>query len=112
MQRLSPSFSGALRTFSFWIANRTVGLPVLEGIDYSCIFEEPSALEAAYAIFANNIEMDDEGNVLNAKWAEHRAAQSILAYVTGARVEPPFEDWETELYDPPPLHDQKPWPTR
>ena len=31
------SFSGALRTFSFWIANGTVGHPLLDGIDYSCI---------------------------------------------------------------------------
>lgn len=52
MKKLSNSFSGALRTFSFWIANGTVGFPLLEDIDYSCIFDEPSALEQAYAIFA------------------------------------------------------------
>jgi len=112
MQKLSHSFSGALRTFAFWVANRSVGQPLLDGIDYSCIFEEPSALESAFAIFANNIEMDDEGNVLNAKWAEHRAAQSILSYVTGAEVIPPFEDWETALYGPPPRVDPKPWPIK
>ncbi|WP_183192586.1 DUF7677 family protein [Brevibacillus fluminis] len=67
MQKLSNSFSGALRAFSFWIANGTVGLPLLEGIDYSCIFNEPSALEQVYAIFANVIEMDDLGIVCNAK---------------------------------------------
>jgi hypothetical protein len=26
---LSPEFSGALRTFSFWIANGSVGYPLL-----------------------------------------------------------------------------------
>ncbi len=99
MQKLSPSFSGALRTFSFWIANGTVGMPLLKGIDYSCIFEEPSALEQAYAIFANVIEMDDEGVVCNAKHTEMRAAQFIRSYVDeNYTVEPEFEGWEVALY--------------
>jgi len=33
-RKLSPEFSGALRTFSFWIANGSVGHPLLEGVDY------------------------------------------------------------------------------
>jgi hypothetical protein len=107
MPHLSKSFSGALRTFSYWIANGTVGHPLLHGVDYSCIFEEPRALEQAYAIFANVIEVDDNGTVTNAKHAEQRAAQEILRYVTGKPVEPPFEDWEVALYDPPPLRDPK-----
>jgi hypothetical protein len=99
LKKLSHSFSGALRTFSFWIANGTVGYPLLEGIDYSCIFEEPSAMEQAYAIFANVIEMDDEGNVLNAKYAEKRAAQFIRSYVDeNYVVDPPLEGWEVQLY--------------
>ncbi|NOU95680.1 hypothetical protein GC093_20980 [Paenibacillus sp. LMG 31456] len=99
MQKLSHSFSGALRTFSFWIANGTVGLPILEGIDYSCIFEEPNALEQAYAIFANVIEMDDDGKVCNPKYAEMRAALFIRSYVDSSyKVEPEFEGWEVALY--------------
>ena len=99
IQKLSNSFSGALRTFSYWIANGTVGLPLLEGIDYYCIFEEPSALERAYAIFANVIEMDEVGIVCNAKYAEMRAAQYIRSYVDSSyKVEPEFEDWEIDLY--------------
>lgn len=109
--KLSERFSGALRTFAFWIANRSVGNPLLEGVDYSCIFEEPSALEQVFAIFANVIEIDEEGEVLNAKWAERRAAQFILQYVTGTQPEPPFEVWETELHGPPPRTDTLPWPT-
>jgi hypothetical protein len=35
--RLSHSFSGALRTFSYWVANGTLGQPVLDGIDYSFV---------------------------------------------------------------------------
>ena len=51
MPKLSHSVCGAIRMFSFWLANRTVGLPLLEGVDYSSIFEEPSALEMTYATF-------------------------------------------------------------
>lgn len=99
MPRLSHSTSGAIRLFSFWLANRTVGLPLLDGIDYGCIFEEPSALEQTYAIFANVLELDAEGTVLNAKHAEQRAAQYIRSYVESSyRVEPPFEDWEVALH--------------
>jgi hypothetical protein len=89
------------------MANGTVGLPLLDGVGYSCIFSEPSALEQAYAIFINVLEIDDEGMVLNAKYAEKRAAQSILQYVTGKSVEPPLEDWETCLHDPPSKIDPK-----
>ncbi|WP_411342529.1 hypothetical protein ACE3MZ_12675 [Paenibacillus sp. WLX1005] len=99
MQKISHSFSGALRTFSFWIANGTVGLPLLNGMDYSCIFEEPSALEQVYAIFANVIEMDENGVVCNAKHAEMRAAQFIRSYIDEQyKVEPEFENWEVALY--------------
>jgi hypothetical protein len=107
MPGVSHSVSGALRTFSFWIANRSVGLPLLDGVDYSCIFSEPSALEQTYAIFINVLEFDEAGQVINAKHAERRAAQFILSYVTGAEVQPPFEDWEVCLYEPPPLVDPK-----
>lgn len=107
MPHLSHSVSGALRTFSFWIANRSVGQPLLDGVDYSRIFQEPSALEQVYAIYANVLEFDESGQVINAKHAERRAAQYILHYVTGKKVEPPFEDWEGALYDPPPRIDPK-----
>lgn len=106
-KRLSPSFSGALRTFSFWIANGTVGYPLLEDVDYSSLLsEEPSALEQTYAIFANVIEMDSNGTVLNAKHAEQRAAQWLRSYCDPTyKVEPPFEGWEVELYEHPPRVD-------
>lgn len=104
MAKLSHSFSGALRMFSFWIANGTVGLPLLDGIDYTCIFSEPSALEQAYAIYANVVELDEAGRVTNARHAERRAAQWIRSYVDQSyRVDPPFEDWEVALHAPPPL---------
>ena len=101
--RLSPSFSGALRTFAFWIANGTVGHPLLEDVDYkSLLGEEPSALEQTFAIFANVIELDSKGDVLNAKHAEGRAAQYLRSYCDPTyEVEPPFEGWEVELHESP-----------
>ena len=99
MPKLSTSVSGALRTFAFWIANGTVGHPLLDGVDYRCIFEEPSALEQAFAIFANVLDFDDDGHVTNAKHAERRSAQYIRSYVDPAyEVEPPFEGWEVALH--------------
>ena len=68
VQKLSTSFSGALRLFSFWVANGTLGYQILNGIDYRpVLMKEPSALEQLYAIFANVIELDDAGIVQNAK---------------------------------------------
>jgi hypothetical protein len=75
------------------MANGSVGYALLEGIDYSCIFGEPSALEAC-AIFANVLMFDNTGQVLNAKHAEKRAAQYIRAYVDPTyQIVPPLEDW-------------------
>lgn len=98
--KLSHSFSAALRQFSYWIANGTVGYPLLEGMDYISVFiEEPSLLEQTYAVFANNIEMDENGTVLNAKYAEKRAAQYIRSYCDADyNVKPEFEAWEVELF--------------
>ena len=111
-QKLSQEFSGALRTFSFWVANGTLGLPLLNGIDYwSEMKESPSLMEMTYAIFANVVEFDEEGQPINAKWAEYRAAQHIRSYCDQSyKVEPPFEAWEQELYGPAPKNDIKPWP--
>ena len=99
MKRVSPSLSGSVRLFSFWVANGTVGHPLLDEVDYTCIFEEPSALEQALAIFSNVLELDAEGEVLDAKRAERRAAQFIRSYVDpDYTVDPPFEDWEVALH--------------
>lgn len=111
--KLSPAFSGALRTFSFWIANGSVGLPLLDGIDYrSEMLASPSLMEQAYAIFANVIEFSSDGAPTNAKYAEYRAAQYMRAYCDPEYVvDPPFEDWEVELFEPPARQDSKPWPS-
>jgi hypothetical protein len=98
MAKLSPSAQGCVRQFAYWVANRTVGLPVLEGVDYGCIFEEPSALEAAFAVFCNVLEFDPDGVVTNFRAAERRAAEYIRQYCDpGYAPDPPFADWEVEL---------------
>ena len=99
--KLSHSVSGAVRQFSYWIANGTVGYPLLEGIDYFDEFREsPSLLETVYAIFINNLEVDENGQVLNAKYAEQRAAQYIKQWcIKDYKAEPTFDgSKEVELY--------------
>lgn len=100
--KVNPSISGAVRKFSYWVANGTVGCPLLNGIDYFEEFREsPSLLEQVYAIFINNLELDEQGHVLNAKQAEQRAAQYIKQWcVPGYTAEPPFcASEEMTLYD-------------
>jgi hypothetical protein len=54
----------------------------LEGIDYIKLYgKEPSAIEKCFAIYANVIELDENGQVLNAKYAEARATQYIFVLI-------------------------------
>jgi hypothetical protein len=103
--KLSHSFSGALRTFAYFMASGSHYM--LEGVEYLDLYgSEPSAIEQAFAIYANVIEMDENGRVLNAKYAEKRATDYIKTYCDPFfQVQPPFEKWDLELYDPPPLRD-------
>lgn len=96
--KLSNSFSSALRTFAYFMASGTHYQ--LKGIDYLKLYgEEPSAIEKAFAIFANVIEMDENGEVLNAKYAEKRAVDYIRSYCDpNFKVDPPYEEWEETLY--------------
>jgi len=103
--KLSNSFSGALRTFAYFMASGTQH--TLEGINYLSLYgEEPSAIEQVFAIYANVIVLDENGDVLNAKYAEKRATDYLRAYCDPAfKVDPPYEDWEVALYGPPPRKD-------
>lgn len=80
---------------------------MLEGVDYMRLYgSEPSAIEQAYAIFANVLELDERGKVLNAQHAQKRATDYLRAYCDPSfKVEPQFEDWELELHEPPALKD-------
>lgn len=96
---LGNAVSGDLRTFAFWIANGTVGHPLLEGVDYwNEMRESPSLLEQTVAIYANVLRLDDAGAPLNGPAAQRRAAQWILQYMTGKEPEVPWADWEVALH--------------
>jgi hypothetical protein len=99
--KLSNSFIGALRTFAYFMASGTQN--TLHGIDYISLYgSEPSAIEKVFAIYANVIELDENGVVLNAKYAEKRATDYLKLYCDPNFVlNPPYEDWEIELHTPP-----------
>ncbi len=105
--KLSISTRSAIRFFTYYYANQTLG--IVSGIsellktDYlETMNEMPSNVEMMYAIFSNNIEMDDEGKVINFDHSTKRAAQFVASclFYTDKKfvVEPPFEDWEVELH--------------
>jgi hypothetical protein len=95
---LSLALRSELRFFAFYLANRTLCLAVLDGIDYEALFNEPSALEQAMAIYANVLEIDAHGMVVNSGLAQRRAAQYIREYFDPEyTVTPPFEEWELDL---------------
>jgi hypothetical protein len=103
--KLSNSFSGALRTFAYFMSSGTHYM--LEEVDYLPLYgNEPSAIEQVYAIFANVLELDERGQVLNAKHAQKRATDYLRAYYDrNFKVDPPYEDWELALHEPPPKSD-------
>jgi hypothetical protein len=98
MKKLSNSFSGALRKFVYFMASGNHYL--LKGVNYISLYgTHPSVIEQAFAIFANNIEMSDDGEVLNVEHAEKRATGYIRSFLDNNYVvNPKFEDWEVELY--------------
>jgi len=96
--KLSNGVSGAFRTFSYFLASGTHYM--LEGIVCHDLYgNEPSAIERTFAIFANVLEFDSEGDVTNLKHAEKRAADYLRSYCDPEfQVEPPFEEWEIALH--------------
>ncbi len=103
--KLSNSFSGTLRTFAYFMASGTHYL--LKDVDYLCLYgDEPSAIEQVFAIFANVLELDASGQVLNAAYAQKRATDFLRSYCDPTfEVAPPYEEWETALHEPPALQD-------
>ena len=104
--KLGNEFSGALRTFAYFMASGTHYM--LDGVDYLDLYgEQPSEIEMVFAIFANVIELDENGDVLNFTQAQRRATDYLRAYCDpNYQVVPPFEKWETALHGPPPLKDR------
>lgn len=103
--KLSNDLSGALRTFAYFMASGTHYM--LEDVDYLSLYgEEPSAIEMVFAIFANVLELDESGNVLNFAYSQRRATDYLRAYCQPEfKVSPEYQEWETSLHGPPPLQD-------
>jgi len=59
----------------------------------------PPRWRLCFAIFANVLELDDNGEPINEKQAERRAALWLYQYTTGTIPdgERPLEPWECEL---------------
>ncbi|MEZ5043311.1 MAG: hypothetical protein R2828_25670 [Saprospiraceae bacterium] len=105
---LSEDFRSCLRHFVYYYTNGTLQFVIgddtlLKGIDYrEDLKNEASLVETAFAIYSNNIKMDENGKVLNQTHSMKRAAQWIRMVCRDKeeeyKVEPEFEDWETYLY--------------
>ena len=101
MAKLSTHIRSELRYFAFVLANGTVDRELLDIdlVDYSRVLLDASGLETIFAIYLNNVELDDTGRVVNPQHAKRRAAQYIRSCIDAAYVvEPPFEPWEVELH--------------
>ncbi len=74
---------------------------MLEGIDYSDeLKDSPSQMETCFAIFANVLELNDQGDPINEKYAQRRGATFLYQYCTGKLPpgEADLEFWEVEFY--------------
>ncbi len=100
MGHLPVDVRASLRLFAFYLANGTIDVDLLDGFDYRpTVFHSGSSLERVFAIYGNVLRVDADGQVTNGGEAEYRVAQWIRACCDpDYRVEPPFEDWETELH--------------
>lgn len=89
----------AIHEFGFWYANGSLGYPLLEGIDYlRILIGHPSQVQSAFAVFAYTLRLDDEGNAVNAKEAEFRAAQFIREFCDpNYQADPPATPGECAL---------------
>lgn len=103
--KLSTHFRQCLCRFAYYYANRTLEFVIEEGgilpnCDYPLELDEiPSNYEQLFIIYSNNIEMDENGMVLNHKYAMTRAAKFIRCCIDSKyEVNPPFEDWELEKH--------------
>jgi len=104
----SNDYKSALRHFVYYYTNGTLPYVIednelLKEINYrEDLKDEASLVEQAFAIFSNNIKMDESGKVLNLTHSMKRADQWIWLVCREEndtyKVEPEFEEWEVELH--------------
>ncbi|QRP45283.1 hypothetical protein [Amycolatopsis sp. FDAARGOS 1241] len=82
--RLPTAASGTIRRIAAWVARGWVGHPLVDDIEYwQTLTDEPTAMEHLFAIFANVLQLGEDGEPLNEEYAERRAATSVFQYCTG-----------------------------
>lgn len=80
---LSSGTVAAFSRFALWVANGSVGHPLLQDTDYSDVLSDPSCMEQVFAIFGNVLRLDAEGEPLNYRHAQRRAALYLYGYCNG-----------------------------
>jgi hypothetical protein len=97
--KLSEDVRAYLRFFAYFLVSGSVQVEGLEPIDYRSVLTDASTIEQTFAIWSNVLEIDAQGRALNEHIASQRAAQYIRQQADPAYVvEPPFAQWEVELY--------------
>ena len=108
--RISHGASGAIRRFAGWVGRGSVGYPLFDGGKpqghpdqepyWHWLHDEASAMETLFAVFVNNLELDEDGEPTNEKYAERRAATFLYRYITRELPpgEPPVSGEESNLY--------------
>lgn len=88
-----------IKSFAAALSHGAMASEILANLNYhESLVEYGSFLEMIFAIFANVLELDADGRVVNTAYAQRRAAQYIRQYCDPAyQVIPPFAAWETEL---------------
>lgn len=89
----------AVVAFARKLGRGTLAPEVLGGLDYVPYLVTGGSLpEDIVMVFANVLSVDSSGNPLNARHAEHRAAQKLREWIDDDyRPDPPMEVWEFDL---------------
>ena len=71
--------------------------------EYLKVLTCPSGIKGAISIWSNNLEIDENGIVLNEDYAAFRAFQWLRSDFDPSfddkDIQPPFEDWELEEHE-------------
>lgn len=80
---LSSGTVAAFSRFALWVANGSVGHPLLQDTEYSNVLDDPSCMEQVFAIFGNVLRLNVEGEPINYRHAQRRAALYLYGYCNG-----------------------------
>jgi hypothetical protein len=98
MAKLSEDVRSHLRKLAWSLANGSLDME--QEYNYRPLLqEEPGFLENIFALWGNALEVDERGEDVNGEQARARVEQYIRTWMDkGFTPDPPFEDWEFELY--------------